>query len=193
MKCNECQNWICEAADAATSALPDAAVEQHLLECAECREFQLTWVHLDEELTRGASKVAVPLDLKASVLAKLPQPQIRLLPAEIAELRVQCEQEYRAAISQLNRQFFVPNTTTVIWGLAMMTIVMVIAFSLSKSTNTWLPLLEGAFNTIAASWTGVLLCLGITLAGVIYGLQRALRPVWRSALWYPLQRRLRLT
>lgn len=190
MNCEKCQNWICEAADATGAINPEA--ELHLTGCPACREFQIGSAQLDSDLMAQAVKATLPGDFKASLLAKLPEMQPRLLPGEIAEQRAQYEREYQAAINALKHRYFIPHTATVIGGLLLILALVQIAFSLNRTAQTWLPMMERATNQVTASWMGIVLCLVVSMSIVALGVYYTLNPMLRAIVRNSFLQRIRL-
>lgn len=184
MNCDDCQSRICESLDAGQSTRPDPAVEQHLAECPVCREFHDAWAALDVHLIRRAVKTSLPADFKATLLARLPAPQTRLTPAEIAARRAQFEAEYRAAMAALDRAYLFPRPATMLRVLAVAGACALVGLLLAALMRALPLVIEAALNRAGAHPT-MLLCGIIGVAAALYGLRRAWRPALRGLpLWW---------
>lgn len=179
MNCDDCQRQLSEALDAApATAAP--AVQAHLAGCPDCRAFREAVSVLDARLTVRAAPV-LPADFKATLLARLPPPSRRPVPAEVREIRTQCEREHHAVLAGLWRRSFLlsPGRLT-----ALLTVLAggLIAALMAPEMGRLLETAGGAnYGTVA----GVGGALG--LAAVVFGLHRARRQifaVWRRCLGF---------
>ena len=184
MNCDDCQNRICQSLDAGQGIRPDPAVEQHLAECPLCREFHQAWAALDAKLIGCAVKTTLPADFKATLLARLPAPQPRLTPAEIAARRAQFEAEYLAAMAALDRAYLFPRPATMLRILAVAGVCVLLGLLLAVLMRALPLLIETGWSQAGANPT-MRLCGIIGLAAAVYGLRRAWRPVLRGLpLWW---------
>jgi predicted anti-sigma-YlaC factor YlaD len=179
MNCDDCQSRICELLDAGQSTRPDPAVERHLAECPVCREFHQTWAALDAKLIGRAIKTSLPADFKATLLARLPEPQARLTPAEIAARRAQFEAEYRASMVALDRAYLFPRPATMLRILVVAGVCALLGLVLVVLMGALPLLIDTALSQSGANPT-MRLCGIIGLAAALYGLRRAWRPALRG-------------
>ncbi|MEG1501417.1 MAG: zf-HC2 domain-containing protein [Clostridiales bacterium] len=73
MKCREAQILINIAIDGMLDSQNQSLLDQHLLSCASCRQFQKQALQLDALLSKKLRSVEPPADFTASVMAALPE------------------------------------------------------------------------------------------------------------------------
>ena len=185
MNCDDCQSRICELLDPGQSARHDPAVELHLADCPACREFRDTWAALDAQLTRQVVAAALPADFKTTLLARLPAPQPRLTPAEIATRREQLEREYRDAVTALKRRHLFPNPVMIPRLLAVAGTCALAGVVLPEATRVLPAAVEVALGPAGVAQAMPLLGLVIGMAAALYGLRRLLRRQTRWLLALP--------
>lgn len=108
LTCTRCQDHLF-ALDDPSTALPEDVTE-HLLGCADCRQVRDDLAHLDEALTfQAAAQSELPVDFKASLLARLPPPPERITPAQAAYERVDASRRHQENVAKLERRYLIPH------------------------------------------------------------------------------------
>lgn len=177
MNCDDYQRRICDRLDAGESSLREGVLEMHLASCPGCRAFHTAWAGLDAQLTRNTAPAALPEDFKTTLLTRLPAPRPRLTPAEVAALRAQYEREYRAAMALSPGYYLFLQPAKLLRLLAPAVGIAVAGFLMPDMLREVPGMIVARFGNDASRPTLWLLCIGLGLAAMLFGIHRAWRPI----------------
>lgn len=161
MNCDACQIRLNELLDAGHEVSTDAEVQAHFADCAKCREYAFTLDQLDGCLADRAESAVLPTGFKRKLMAALPEPVPRLLPAEMAQRRRELEAEHQRALARLRRQFLIPSTAVVLRSSA---VLGGFVFAGLLAENLFRIMAAGTLGTFGIDWALRSVVLGVSVA-----------------------------
>jgi hypothetical protein len=103
MTCDDCEELILEALDTSLPEDRRTGLQQHLILCAGCRQFQQAQRQLDAALAESVGHPALPRDFSARILQRVDAEVARKSLASVEARKQAAEAEYRARLVQLRR------------------------------------------------------------------------------------------